>query len=87
MFQPKKIKVNLSVLDHEDLKRGIEVFLHSFLTSPQDVGRWLASNPWRKSPVTPWIRGWVDSRASLDILEKRTIFCPCQDSYPGSSNL
>jgi len=86
-FSHKKVRVNLSVLDHEDLKGGIEVFLHSFLTSPQDVGRWLASNPWRKSPGTPWIRGWVDSRASLDIWEKRTIFCPCQDLYPGSSNL
>ena len=65
----------------------IEVFLHPFLTSAQDGHKWLASNPWGNSPGTPWIRGWVGSRASMDILEKRAMFCPCQDSYPGSSNL
>jgi hypothetical protein len=29
-----------------------------------------------------WIRGWVDPRTSLDIVDKRKS-CPCQDSNPG----
>jgi hypothetical protein len=42
--------------------------------------------PLWKSPSTHWIGVWVGSRASLDILEKRKIFCPCQDSNPRPSS-
>jgi hypothetical protein len=33
-----------------------------------------------KKPLAPWIGGWVGPRASLDVLEKRKIVYPCQES-------
>jgi len=31
-----------------------------------------AASPQEKNPITHWVWGWVDPRASLDVLEKRT---------------
>jgi hypothetical protein len=39
-----------------------------------------------ETPITHWIGGWVGPRASLDILEKRKISCPCWDSNPRSTS-
>jgi hypothetical protein len=49
------------------------------LTSAVAGGEWSASrpgrfNPTERSPGTCWIRGWVDPRASLDVLEERKFF-------------
>jgi hypothetical protein len=43
-------------------------------------GEWSASHPSHFTPgdktsSTRWIGGWVDPRASLDIMEKRKISC------------
>jgi hypothetical protein len=32
---------------------------------------------------THWVGGWVGPSASLDLVEKRNIFCPCRESKPG----
>lgn len=36
----------------------------------------------RENHVTHWIKGWVDPRDRLDILEQRTSPCPCQNLNP-----
>jgi hypothetical protein len=46
------------------------------LTSPLAGGECSASHPGRfthrkELPLTHWIGGWVDSRAGLDVMEKR----------------
>jgi hypothetical protein len=67
--------------------RGVEVQLHSFLTSALDGGEWLVSRPGRITPEkgipgTHWIGGWVGPRAGLDfcVEEKNT-------ALPGSEPL
>jgi hypothetical protein len=52
-----------------------------------DGSEWSASRPGRFSPeeIAPsahCIRGWVDSRASLDAVENRKNFCPLRESNP-----
>jgi hypothetical protein len=45
--------------------------------------RWVVNfAPWlfrlrERTSNTHWIRGWMGTRASLDVLEKRKISCPC----------
>jgi len=39
-----------------------------------------------KNTGTQWIRGWVGSRAVLDVLEKREISCPLRDTNPEPTN-
>jgi hypothetical protein len=41
----------------------------------------------KEPPSICWVCGWVGSRASLDVLMKRFVFCPCQESSHNSSNL
>jgi hypothetical protein len=55
---------------------GVDVQIHTFLTSALDGGEWSASRPCRfttreRAPGTHWIGGWVDPQASLDDMEKR----------------
>jgi hypothetical protein len=55
---------------------GVDVQIHSFLTSALVGGEWSTSIPGRftpreRAPSTHCIGGWVDLRASLDDLEKR----------------
>jgi hypothetical protein len=73
---------------------GVKVKLHSFLTLTLDGGDWSASytslfTHRQRVPNVYWIGGWVDSRASLHILEKWKISCPCliQTSYHWSHSL
>jgi hypothetical protein len=56
--------------------RGMDVWIHIFLTLALAGGEWSASRPGHfipeeGSPGTHWIGGWVDPRAGLDDLEKR----------------
>jgi hypothetical protein len=83
----QKVKFSLSTpLRHIG---GVEVWLHSFLTSELDGGEWLTSRPRplypRKRTPVP-IGGWVGPTAALGVLENRNISCPYRDSIPGQSN-
>jgi hypothetical protein len=51
---------------------GVDVQIHIFLTSALVGGEWSTSRPGRFTPGTHWIGGWVNLRAGLDDLEKRT---------------
>jgi len=55
---------------------GVEVYLHRFLTSALDGGKWSALRPGHftpgvKAPGTHWIGGWVGARSGLDAVAKR----------------
>jgi hypothetical protein len=55
---------------------GVDVYIHTFLTSALAGGEWSASLPGRftpggRAPGTHWIGGWVDPRAGLDDVKKR----------------
>jgi hypothetical protein len=45
--------------------------------------------PWERAPGTYWIGSWLGPRTSLDVVERRKIFCPCWESNPShpASNL
>jgi hypothetical protein len=49
-----------------------------------DIGwKWVVS--FTTLPLSPQGQGWVGSRASLDVMEKRKICCPYRESNSGSS--
>jgi hypothetical protein len=55
---------------------GVDVLIHTFLTSALSGGEWSTSRPGRftsgeKAPGTHWIGEWVDPRAGLVDVEKR----------------
>jgi len=57
---------------------GVEVQLHTFLTSALDGGECQVSRPGRftpteRAPGTLWIGGWVGPRVILDAVVKRKI--------------
>jgi hypothetical protein len=57
---------------------GVNVQIHVFFTTALVGGEWSASRPGRftpgeRTPGTHWIGGWVDPRAGLDDVEKRTL--------------
>jgi len=60
------------VLHHEDIRgwRWVVSFMSQLLYSR------------RKSPDTHWIGGWVSPKASLYVVMKGKILCPCQVSNP-----
>jgi hypothetical protein len=54
---------------------GVDVQIHTLLTSALAGGEWSSSRPgsfipWKRAPGTHWIEGWVDTRAGLDDVEK-----------------
>jgi hypothetical protein len=56
--------------------KGVDVWIHIFLTSALAGGEWSASHPCRftpreRAPGTHWIGSWVSPRAGLDDVEKR----------------
>jgi hypothetical protein len=59
--------------------RGMDVYIHIFLTSALAGGEWSDSRPCRFTPGTHFIGGWVDPRSGLDNMEKRTLL-PYRDS-------
>jgi len=55
---------------------GVEVWLHAFLISALDEGKWSASRPSRFTPEerirsTHWIGGCVGPRTGLDAVTRR----------------
>jgi hypothetical protein len=66
---------------------GVEVYLHEFLNSALDGGKWSASRPSRFTPRerahgTYCIEGWEDPGAGLDAVVKKKIPSPCWNSNP-----
>jgi hypothetical protein len=64
--------------------RGVDVWIHVFLTSVLVGGEWTTSRPGRFTPGeralnSLWTGGWVGPRAGLDDVEKRK-FWPHWDS-------
>jgi hypothetical protein len=64
----------------------VEVKLYAFLTLALDGAEWSASYPCcftlGDSPGTQWIGGWVDPRASLDMVAKKNILVPARNQTP-----
>jgi hypothetical protein len=61
--------------------KGVDVYIHRFLTSAWDWGRWSAScsscfGPGERDLSTHSIGGWVCHRAGLDTGEKRNLLLP-----------
>jgi hypothetical protein len=54
--------------------RGVDVEIHTFLTSALVGGEWSASLPCRFTPGIHFIGGRVDPRAGLDDMEKWKFF-------------
>jgi hypothetical protein len=86
---PIVVKLSLCLTKHHAMKTfwGVEVWLHSFLTSAVDRGEWSASRlgrftPRERAPVTHWIRGSVGPRAVLDVVVERKIPNPRRESNP-----
>jgi hypothetical protein len=55
---------------------GVDVYIHVFLTSALDGGKWSASLrscliPGERAPHTHWIGGWVGPRAGQGDVEER----------------
>lgn len=65
---------------------GEELQLHSLTLLPES-GEMLPSCPSHfisreKNPGIHWIRGWVGPSVSFDVLQRRKISFPCQESNP-----
>jgi hypothetical protein len=82
------------VLTHHAMKVcwGSSGIAPHILTSAVDGGEWSASRPFRFTPGTHWIGGWVGPRSGLDAMMKRkkSHHCPCTElnpSYPARSLL
>ena len=79
-------KVSPCSRPHEP-RRGVEVYLYSFMTSALDRGGWSTSRPGRlytrERPGTHCTGGWLGPRAGLDRYGKSR---PHRDSIPGPSS-
>jgi hypothetical protein len=53
---------------------GVEAYLHAFLTSTLDGGKWSSSRSGRLTQGTLWTGGWVGPRTDLDWVAKRNNF-------------
>jgi hypothetical protein len=82
----QKIKLSLCLINyaprHDDVWGG-EVTTPSFMTSTLLGREWSASRFGRFALQTQSIGGWARRKAGQDIMEKRKITWPCQDSNPG----
>jgi hypothetical protein len=63
-------EIKLSLSKPRRHTRGLEVQIHSFLTSELDESEWLASRPSRFTSGIQRIEGWVGPRAGLGVLGK-----------------
>jgi hypothetical protein len=66
-----------------------KIKLYIFSSLALDGGEWSATcpslfNPRGRTPGTPWIGGWLDPGAGLDVVLKGKIPSPCRDSNPRS---
>jgi hypothetical protein len=87
-----KVKVKLSLCfnwapRHEGILMEWRYCSTNYLASALDGGEWSASRhgrftPREIDPSTPWIRGWVGTRAVLDAVVKRKIPSPRRESNP-----
>jgi hypothetical protein len=90
-----KVKVKSIWLNHEDIlysikysTTGVEVQLHTFLTSALDGGEWSAScpadfTPREYDPGTQWTGSLVGPRAGLDTAVAKIKYpCPYRESNP-----
>jgi hypothetical protein len=84
-----KVKLSLPTPRRHVRRRGVEVHLHSFLTSALNAGEWSTSRSGRVIP-------WKEQRYQLNrrlrgpqrrsrLLEIRKISCPFRDPNPGFS--
>jgi hypothetical protein len=71
------MKLSLCLIKHHAMKTygGVEVQLHTFLTSALVGGEWFVSRagcftPGERAPGTHWERGRVNPRAGLDAVRK-----------------
>jgi hypothetical protein len=76
------VKLSMCFIKHHTMKmyRGVEVQLHTFLTSALDGAEWSITClgcfiPRKRAASTHWIGGWVGSRASLDAVAKKKNSC------------
>jgi hypothetical protein len=76
-----KVKLSLCLTKHHAMKTywGVEVYLHTFLTSALDGGEWSASPPVHFTPSYSLIMG-----LGLEAVAKRKIsrHCPFQELNP-----
>jgi hypothetical protein len=92
-FTPKVQKnLSLCLIKHLAMETywGVELYLHTLLTSALDGDEWAASLPCHFTPEervlgTHLIRGWVDPTAGLDAVVKRKKSHPslCRELNPG----
>jgi hypothetical protein len=61
--------------------RGMDAWLHIFLTLTLDGVEWSASRPRERAPSIHWIGGRVGPRVGLDDVERRKIL-HCRESNP-----
>jgi hypothetical protein len=80
-----KAKLSLSLSNHTMNMRsgGVDLKASPFLTLALKE-MWSASCP-SLFNGTHCKRGWAGPTASLDVMEKRNIFCPCWEPNPNSS--
>jgi len=71
--------LSLYLTKHHVMQMYGRVELHTFLTLALDGGHFA---PGKRVPSTHYIGCWVDPRASLDTVVKRTIPCPCWNQTP-----
>jgi len=65
--------------------REVDVQLHAFLNTELDgvVNFTIRKlHFWEKETDTQWTRGWVDTRASLDPMERREVSNPAGNHMP-----
>jgi hypothetical protein len=78
-------KLTLCLIKLHAMKTYEEVEqLHAFLTSALAGSEWSASDSGRftsgeRAQGTQWVGRSVGSRAGLDALEQRKLFCPCRE--------
>jgi len=92
-FTPKVQKnLSLCLIKHLAMETywGVELYLHTLLTSALDGDEWAASlpchfTPRETAPGTHWIESWAGPRVCLDTVVKRKISSPYVNSL--TSNL
>ena len=70
--------------------RGVEVYLHSFLTSVMYGAKWSTSRPgrftpWKNAKCTHWVGGCVGRRAGMGSFVKRKYFASAGNRTPNDT--